>query len=236
LRPYHLQLHRAWSRWWDYDGGGRCFGVTGWGTHSYDQIQRALGTDETGPIEVLLEEAVQELPTGKFAPELPNADDTGAQYYGLAKAVVGPRAKVTMKYANGTQLKLHLDGDHGPGLGAIFIGDKGKLEINRDKIASNPKELIQSADNPGRNPKPETQNHIENWIECIKTRQRAAADIEYGQRSSTLCYLVNIVREVGRVGETLRWDPQAERVTNCDEANKLLSRPRRKGYELPEGA
>ena len=30
-----------------------------------------------------------------------------------------------------------------------------------------------------------------------------------------------------------KWDPVAERFTNCDEANKLLDRPRRKGYELP---
>ena len=33
---------------------------------------------------------------------------------------------------------------------------------------------------------------------------------------------MNIVREVGRVGEPLKWDPVAERFTNCDEANKLL--------------
>ena len=44
---------------------------------------------------------------------------------------------------------------------------------------------------------------------------------------------MNIVREVGRVGEPLKWDPAAERFTNCDEANKLLERPRRKPYELP---
>ena len=49
LRPYHKSIHHGWDRWWDYDGGGRCFGVTGWGTHSYDQINRALGTDDTGP-------------------------------------------------------------------------------------------------------------------------------------------------------------------------------------------
>ena len=47
-------IHRGWGRWWDYDGGGDNFGVTGWGTHSYDQINRALGTDDTGPVEVTL--------------------------------------------------------------------------------------------------------------------------------------------------------------------------------------
>jgi hypothetical protein len=139
-----------------------------------------------------------------------------------------------MKFANGTELKLHLDGDRGPGLGAIFVCEKGKIEINRDKIASNPKEIVRASDNPGHNKRPETAYHIENWAECIKTRKRANADIEIGQRATTLCYLVNIVRDAGQVGKALKWDPVAERFTNCDEANKFLSRPRRKGYELPE--
>ena len=242
LRPYDTALHRGWARWWDYDGGGLCFGVTGWGTHSYDQINRALGTDDTGPVEILLEEPLADRETGKFAPretvggvvvgETGDAD-TGTDYHGMAR-LTGPRAKVRMWFENGTELRLHLDGDHGPGLGAIFVGEKGKIEINRNKLASNPKELVRSADNPGPNKRPETAYHIENWIECIKSRQRCNADIEIGLRATTLCYLVNIVRDVGRVGEKLRWDPATERFTNCEEGNKLLSRPRRKGYELPQ--
>lgn len=232
-RPYHPELHRGWMRWGDYDGGGLCFGVTGWGTHSYDQVQRALGTDETGPVEILLEEAVTNQPCGHFA-TVNEVDETQLDYLlKLAKPVAGPRAKITMKYANGTELKLHLNGDRGPGLGAIFIGDKGKIEINRNKIATNPKELLKSPDNPGPIQKPETQYHIENWVECIKSRARCNADIEYGQRSSTLCYLVNIVRQVGQVGQALKWDPTTERFTNSEAANQLLSRPRRKGFELP---
>jgi len=233
FRPYHRQLHRGWARWWAYDGGGRCFGVTGWGTHSYDQIQRALGTDDTGPVEVTLEEPVKSMPTGKFENPLGNPD-TGVAYRRLARPVAGPRAKVRMKYAGGTELRLHLDGDWGPGLGAIFVGDKGKLEINRNKIASNPKELIESPENPGPNQKPETQHHVENRLRCIKSRGRSTADIEYGLRATTLCYLVNIVRDVGQVGKQLIWNPGAERFTNCDEANEMLSRPRRKGYPLPK--
>ncbi len=238
LRPYDGAIHHGWDRWWDYDGGGRCFGVTGWGTHSYDQINRALGTDATGPVEVLLEEPVKVMGTGKFAPKLRLGgivadEDTGTDFHGMAR-LEGPRAKVTMKFANGTELNLHLDGDRGPGLGAIFVGEKGKIEINRNKIASNPKELVRGSDNPGPNRRSETAYHIQNWIECIKSRKPCNADIEIGQRATTLCYLVNIVRDIGRVGESLKWDPAAERFTNCDDANKLLSRPRRKGYELPE--
>ena len=235
LRPYHSQLHHGWEKWWDYDGGGLCYGVTGWGTHSYDQIQRALGTDETGPVEILLEEPVRDEKCGRF--ETVNEveqDETRLDYLiRLATPVAGPRAKMRLWYANGAELRLHLDGDRGPGLGAIFTGEKGKLEINRNKIAGNPKELVQASDNPGPITKPETQYHIENWVECIKSRDRCNADIEYGQRSTSLCYLVNIARQVGRVGEKLKWDPAAERFTNCEEANQFLSRPRRKGYELP---
>ena len=241
LRPYDVALHRGWARWWDYDGGGLCFGVTGWGTHSYDQINRALGTDDTGPVEIVLEEPVADRDTGRFAPRETvggvvigetGDQDTGVEYHGMAK-LHGPRAKVTMRFASGTELKLHLDGDRGPGLGAIFTCEKGKIEINRNKLASNPKEIIRSPDNPGPNKRPESAYHIENWIECIKSRKRCNADVEIGQRATTLCYLVNIVRDVGLVGEVLKWDPQAERFTNCDEANRHLDRPRRKGYELP---
>ncbi len=236
LRPYRHELHHGWEKWWAYDGGGLCYGVTGWGTHSYDQIQRALGTDETGPVEMVLEEPVRDQPCGKFE-TVSEVDQTRLEYLiQLAKPVAGPRAKIRMWYADGTELRLHLDGNWGPGLGAIFIGEDGKLEINRDKIAANPKQLLDDPANPGSITKPETQYHIEDWVRCIKTRERCHADIEYGLRSTTLCYLANIVREVGRVGERLSWDPQTERFTNCDEANEssYVTRPRRAGYELPE--
>jgi len=75
LRPYYLELYAAWSDWSDYDGGGQVWGVTGWGTHSLDQVQCALGTDDTGPVEIWPEEQ-------------------------------GPRCRITMRYANGTLLKL----------------------------------------------------------------------------------------------------------------------------------
>ena len=233
LRPYHRQLHYGWPSWDGYDGGGRCFGVTGWGAHSYDQIQRGLGTDESGPVEIMLEEPSVEMSCGKFDPRKPTDDETGAQYYGMTQEVIGPRGKIRMRYANGTELQLHLDGDWGPGLGCIFIGENGKIEINRDKVAANPSELLARPDNPGPLTVSENEPHIRNWIERIKDRGRCHADIEYGQRSSTLCYLVNIARQVGQVGKLLKWDPVAERFTNCDEGNLLLSRERRNGYELP---
>ena len=151
----------------------------------------------------------------------------------MAERQQSPRARVRITYANGTVLRLNLDGDWGPGLGCIFVGEKGRIEINRDHISAQPRSLVQSADKPPRLTVPETQSHIQNWVECIKTRERCTADIEYGQRSSTVCYLVNIARDLGQVGKILRWDPVVERFTNSEEGTQMLSRPRRVGYELP---
>ena len=42
---------------------------------------------------------------------------------------------------------------------------------------------------------------------------------------------MNVCRDLNR---KLKWDPKAERFLDDEEANTHLSRPRRKGYELPE--
>jgi len=205
LRPYHRNLHFQWALWWDYDGGGQSWGVSGWGTHALDQVQCALGTDDTGPVELWPEEA-------------------------------GPKCKVTLRYANGTLLKLEQEkiNDHQQ-LGAIFVGDKGRLQILRGDFKAEPKELEAELRKNAPAPTPEGKNecapHLANFFECLRTRKRTNADVEIGHRSTTVCHLVNICRDVGR---KLKWDPKAEKFDGDDEANKMLARPRRKGYELPK--
>jgi hypothetical protein len=73
--------------------------------------------------------------------------------------------------------------------------------------------------------------HIQNWIDCVKTRSQPNAPVEVGHRSVTICHLASIARELGR---RLRWDPEKEVFPNDEEANTLLDRPRRAGWELPE--
>lgn len=204
LIPYSPKLHPGlgkWGRYREYDGGGLGWGVTGWGTHALDQVQRALGTDDTGPVEIWPEEP-------------------------------GPNCPITMRYASGTLLKLSLPKGKGPGLGAIFVGQQGKIEINRNRLASNPPELIQGAPPPADKSEVASvaQEHIRNWVDCMRTRARPVADAEVGHRATTLCHLINICRDLGR---KLRWDPVKEEFAGDDQANQLRSRPRRKGYELP---
>ncbi len=233
FRPYNADLFYNWINYIDYDGGGRSFGVTGWGAHAYDQIQRGLGTSETGPVSVTLKEAPYPQTIDKEDFHRPTDDEEAAKLAVAPKQISGPRGRVVMRYDNGTEIDFSLNDDWGPQFGAIFEGENGKIEINRNKVAVNPKELLETDANPGPMQGSENNPHLQNWADCVKSRERCNADIEYGQRSTTLCYLVNIARDVGRIDEELHWDPQTEQFTNCEAGNKLLSRERRKGYELP---
>jgi hypothetical protein len=199
------------ARW---GGGGRDFAggeMTNWGAHGVDQIQWALGTDGTGPVE-------------------------------MWPVTEGPNGKVEMRYANGVPVRFVLD--HGPWGGAIFVCEQGKIEVNRNKFTSNPKdiavELLKKVDEVEEERKWsdqtalwQTQWHLQNWIDCIRTRQQPTADVEIGHRSISVCHLANITRWVGR---RLKWDPVQEVFLNDDEASRFADRPRRKGYELPASA
>ena len=72
--------------------------------------------------------------------------------------------------------------------------------------------------------------HMQDWLDCIRSRKQPVADVEIGHRSVTVCHLANITRAVGRL---LQWDPLRERFVGDEEASRLLDRPRRKGFELP---
>jgi predicted dehydrogenase len=176
--------------------------MTNWGAHGVDQIQWALGMSESGPVEIW-------------------------------PVTEGPSGKVSMKYANGVLVRYELE--QGPMGGGIFVGEKCKIEINRNKFTTNPPDFVKDP------PKPATAEiwegagwiarpHIQNWLDCIKTREKPNADVEIGHRSISVCHLANIARELGR---KLRWDPETEKFVGDDEANCYLDRPKRKGYELP---
>ena len=189
--------------------------MTGWGAHGLDQVQWALGMDDSGPIEVWTE-------GGKFDPPTYKEPEARARGEKLCAA-----PKVFFRYAGGIEMEL----GNGPAGGAIFIGEKGKITIDRDMCVSDPPEL---AAEPLKDPRVRlyvSNNHMQNWLDCIKTREKPAADVEIGHRSSTVCHLGNIARWAGR---RLKWDPVKEVFPDDAEANKLLDRARRKPYQLPE--
>ena len=139
-----------------------------------------------------------------------------------------------MRYADGQVLEMMTEPGAGPRFGGIFIGEQGKVEINRNVMRSNPVEIAQSVpafDNPYPG-KDDTSYHIADWPDAIRTRRDPNCPVETAHRHSVLCHLANIARQVKC---RLRYNPRVDRFVGDDEANNHPSvrRPRRKGYELP---
>ena len=213
--PYHLDLYTprakpGWISFRPYSGGE----MTGWGSHGLDQVQCALGLDDTGPIEVWTE-------GGKFNP--PTYDKPESRKRGNAHCSV---PKVFFRYANGIVIRL----DDGPPGGGRFLGEQGTLSIDSGKYWSDPQEIIGELVKPWPLRRIRLE-HVQNWLDCIRSREKPIADVEIGHRSATVCHLGNIARWTGR---KLRWDPVKELFPDDADANELLDRPRRKPYELPE--
>lgn len=203
-RPFNSKW-MGWMQWRDFAGGQ----MTNWGAHGVDQIQWALGMDDTGPVE-------------------------------LEPLSSGLSGQVRMKYANGVVVNFVIEPGKGPMGGAVFLCEKGKLEINRNKFTSNPPEI--AAELRKRLDIAEEERkwsddlalwqarwHMQNWLDCIKSRELPVADVEIGHRSITVCHLANITRELQR---PLRWDPAKESFVDDPQANALLTRDRRNGFEL----
>jgi predicted dehydrogenase len=113
----------------------------------------------------------------------------------------------------------------------IIYGDKGFLMIDRDGYR-----VFYERGKPGpvvEKKWDDTPRHYQNFVDCIKSRQheQLIADIEEGHYSSMLAHLGNIAYRTGR---RLEFDPATETFPNDKEANQLLTREYRKGFELPK--
>jgi predicted dehydrogenase len=111
--PDLLGSTEAWGRYRDFDGGGSTWGMTGFGTHAFDQIQWTLNTDKELPVEIC-------------ATEPDHAEN---------------RSPFWMKYADGTTIVMRAVEERGPAFGGVFFGSEGKAEINRDQFRTNPPEI-----------------------------------------------------------------------------------------------
>ncbi|MBN2310290.1 MAG: Gfo/Idh/MocA family oxidoreductase [Candidatus Hydrogenedentes bacterium] len=131
--------------------------------------------------------------------------------------------RLTFVYANGIPMY------HGAEADCVFHGTKGKILVSRGFLHAEPESILDTplgADDVhlGRG-----RGHREDWLHCIRTRERPIADAEIGHRTSTICQLGNIAFILNR---RLKWNPEIERFENDEEANRLLSRPARSPWRL----
>ena len=203
--PYHQDrcLYRFRFNY-DYSGGQ----VTNFGAHSNDMAQWGLGMDESGPVEV-------EYIDAKYLPE-------GSLF------TTATHTKFRCRYANGVELICQTDK---PSVRCRFEGTEGAVQVDNkgNNFITEPGELANTEIKPEDALLTVSDNHQRNFLDSIKSRTQPVSNPEAGHRSCTVCHLGNIAI---KLKTRLDWDPKQERFTNSDEANALLHRPIRKGWDL----
>ena len=164
------------------------------GSHALDMVHLAMGWENVAPT--------------RIEPTTEAKDDWGRG--------------VRLYYPDGTVIRL--ESTEGPAFGGIFIGQQGKIEINRGRFACNPKNLL--APFTGS----QTESHVANWLDCIETREQPNAPVEVGHLITSVAHLINICRITGR---TISWDATKEQIIGDDAANALLTKERRPEFLLP---
>ena len=212
--PYVPERAHYTFRWWlDYSGGQ----LTDWGAHHVDIAQWAIDS-------------------------LPVAIEGSAKYpEGNGGYTVPVDFTVRYRYANGVEMTVADTGRNG----ILFTGSEGRLFVNRENLSGKPVEEL--ADRPlareaftlydfDNRSRPERSgkidaivNHMGNFFDCVATRRQPIADVEAGHRSVSTCHLGNIACRLGR---PVTWDPVAERFVSDAEADAMLSRPQRPGFEV----
>ncbi|SPE42147.1 Oxidoreductase domain protein (fragment) [Candidatus Sulfopaludibacter sp. SbA3] len=72
--------------------------------------------------------------------------------------------------------------------------------------------------------------HIQNFLDCVRSRQRPIADVETGYRSVSACHVGTIAYRLGR---EVRWDAKAETFPGDAEAQAMMTKKYRAPWVLP---
>jgi predicted dehydrogenase len=207
------RCHLTFRYWYDYAGGT----MTDWGAHHNDIALWALGLP--GP------SSIQGAPTAEL---IPGGYTAFSDY------------EVTFTYSNGVRHVVKTTHDdtiyggvvkeEGQRNGLKFEGDNGWIWVNRDEIEASDAALLSTPLPAGAQRLYKSNDHMRNFLDCVRSRKLPVADVEIGHRSASLCHLGVIALRVGR---KLQWDPAREKFTGegARENDRWLAREMRKPYD-----
>ncbi|MBL4885025.1 MAG: Gfo/Idh/MocA family oxidoreductase [Planctomycetaceae bacterium] len=214
------RCHYEFRWWYEYSGGK----MTDWGAHHIDIAQWAIEQNGVaqGPVSIEPIAAVHPVPFQNGSPTLD--DQYNAALTFDVKAI----------FSNGVEMSIRDQADDlGFSNGILFEGTKGNLFVNRGKLTGKAVEELKE------NPLPEgaieklygskPTSHMQNFIECVKSRELPISDVYSHHRAMTTCHLANIAIRLDR---KLQWDPKTEQIVGDEDANKWQTREQRKGYEI----
>ena len=171
--------------------------------------------------------------------------DWGAHHYDITQAALGMDGSgpveyipagyngtkyCTMKYADGIvvteQVIENFRKDNPNELGIKFIGTKGWLKVARGYIECSDPSLVKDT------PMGAEVSHMQNFVNCIRSRRNPIAPVEVGCSTNIMCCLNNIAHELGR---PVKWDPATLSFGDDEEAanHRLYYYKYRNPYTLP---
>jgi len=201
--PNRCNYHFRWYS--DYSGGK----LTDHGAHQNDIAQWIIGADGSGPTRIEGK--------GNFHEDGPH--DVLRDF------------EVKFTYGRHGGIELFCTSQRSEfDAGFNLYGDGGRISVSRLRIfASDPDIVNTDSQNFDDRFLESYARHYENWLDCIRSRERPVCDVEIGHRSVTVCHLANLAVRLGR---PLSWNPDRETFVDDPAADRLLSRPLRSPWRV----
>lgn len=212
-RAYHpAYVPFAWRGWWDFG----CGAIGDMAIHLMDPA--FWGLELSGPVKV----------TSQGPPPNSDCGPTWMQTH----FQFGPRgawpAVDVFWYEGETKPSAEIAREL-PMNGSLFIGTEGRIAIEHDKFPM----LLPTDKFKGYKPPPpslpESPGHHQQWINACKSGGRTGSPFSYAGPFTEVVLLGNVAY---RVGHTIEYDPAQMKITNIPEANSLLAKPYRKGWDV----
>jgi predicted dehydrogenase len=213
------RLHYNWHWWYAFGTGD----IGNDGTHEIDLARWGLGVDG-------LPSKVAAIGGKYFHDDDQQFPDTATCVFeysgdgrqGDRKQLIFEMRIWSTNYPNNCDTGVEFWGSSGK----MMISKRGKLEI----LGPRNKVIEQKRFDFAKN-----MEHMEDFLNAIRTGRRPNAPIEEAHRTVALVHLANVAIRTGR---SLTVDPNREVIMGDDEATQLLSRTYRQGghWAIPPGA
>jgi hypothetical protein len=116
-------------------------------------------------------------------------------------------------------------------MGTTWHGDLGWIHTDRNGVltASDPK-ILDEVIEENEIHLYKSDNHWQNFVDCVRSGKQPIAPIE---PAFTAC-MVGLLGEIAMTtGQTIKWDPEKQEITDNTRASRLVGRPYRKPWTLP---
>ena len=104
--------------------------------------------------------------------------------------------------------------------GACFLGSRGRMAVDRDRLVTYPGSLAAAPMPAGSHRLPDINGHQNNFLECIRTRRPPVSEASVAAASMLTVLAGGMALGLKR---SLTWDPARHRFIGDEVANRFLS-------------